>query len=252
MNDIGEKKNNHLKFDFPKHVAIIMDGNRRWAKRNGKSTIQGHIAGVTSAQKAIKYALNNNIVSLTLFAFSKENWNRSEKEISSLIRLFSFFLGKKTFERFKIHNIRLFIIGEINQFGKSIQKKVQNIVNLTKNNIKLNLNIAVNYSGRWDILRSIKTIVKKVQEGSILIEDIREHTINRFICLNDQPDVDLVIRTGREYRISNFLLWQIAYSELYFTDILWPDFTEEVFQEAIMNFNMRERRFGNANVTKIR
>ncbi|ARC53277.1 polyprenyl diphosphate synthase [Candidatus Riesia pediculischaeffi] len=246
------KKSDYSNFDVPKHVAIIMDGNRRWAKKNKKSIIRGHLAGVISVQKAIRYALKNNITSLTLFAFSKENWSRSKREISSLVRLFSFFLGKNLSEKFITHDIKLFIIGEIDQFGNSIKKKVQKIVDSTRNNVKLNLNIAINYSGRWDILNSVRKIIREVQDGSILMENIREHTIDQFICLHDQPEVDLVIRTGREHRISNFLLWQIAYSELYFTDILWPDFNEDIFQKAILNFNTRERRFGNANAIKER
>lgn len=225
------------------HVAIIMDGNRRWAKKNKKLKINAYKAGGIAVQKAIQFAIKNCIHSLTLYAFSKENWKRPKKEVSLLMKLFSLFLTNEI-KKLNINNIKLNIIGDINRFNSHLKKKIQHATCLTKKNTGLQLNIAVNYSGRWDIVNGIKNIAKKIKIGSLSSKNINEKTVNEFISLHDQPKVDLVIRTGKEYRISNFLLWQIAYSELYFTRILWPDFNEKIFKKAIVNFNKRKRRFG--------
>lgn len=229
---------------IPNHVAIIMDGNGRWAKKRGKLRIKGHKAGALAIQKAVEFAIKNNIHSLTLYAFSKENWNRPHNEVKSLMKLFYTFL-KRTIKNINIYNIKLTIIGDIKQFTPKLKKYIKNAVSLTKYNTGLQLNIAANYSGRWDIIHVIKIIAKKVKIGILSPENINEKTVNQSISLHDQPKIDLVIRTGKEKRISNFLLWQIAYSELYFTDVLWPDFNEHTFKNAILNFNKRNRRFGN-------
>lgn len=227
----------------PNHIAIIMDGNGRWAEKNKQLRINGHYAGTLAIQKTIKYAIKNKINSLTLYAFSKENWKRPKKEVSNLMKIFEFFL-KNEIEKIKKYNIKLNIIGDINQFKNKLKKKIKQAILNTKKNTGLKLNIAINYSGKWDIVQSMQKIAKKIKNKKISIRNINENLINKFISLNDQPKVDLVIRTGKEYRISNFLLWQIAYSELYFTNVLWPDFNEKIFNKAISEFKKRKRRFG--------
>ncbi|WMY96512.1 MAG: polyprenyl diphosphate synthase [Arsenophonus sp.] len=234
---------NNLYYRIPKHVAIIMDGNGRWAKKHGKLRIKGHIAGTEAVKKAIKFALENQIQSLTLYAFSSENWNRPETEVSALMELFTRYLGNGI-QNLNIHNIKLTIIGDISKFQIKLKKLIKNAISVTSKNTGLQLNIAVNYGGRWDITHGMRVIAKKIKKGTLLPENINEEMVNKCISLHDQPMVDLVIRTGKEYRISNFLLWQIAYAEFYFTDILWPDFDEIAFRSAIKAFSNRERRFG--------
>ncbi|MCV2506350.1 MAG: polyprenyl diphosphate synthase [Candidatus Lightella neohaematopini] len=229
--------------NIPKHIAIIMDGNRRWAKIKGKLSIFGHQEGVRSAGRAIEFAIKNNLNTLTLYAFSSENWNRSISEVKSLMELFQYSLKNGIYN---LHNkkVRLKIIGDTSKFEKSLKRLIFNSEELTKNNHGLNLNIAINYGGRWDIIQGIKKIINKVQKGLINPNQINEQTLCQVISMNDLDPVDLVIRTGGEYRISNFLLWQIAYSELFFTDVLWPDFNDNVFFNAIKFFSQRNRRFG--------
>ncbi|WP_348666583.1 polyprenyl diphosphate synthase [Arsenophonus symbiont of Ornithomya chloropus] len=234
---------NNLYYRTPKHVAIIMDGNGRWAKKHGKLRIKGHIAGTEAVKKAIKFALENQIQSLTLYAFSSENWNRPENEVSALMELFTRYLGN-AIQNLNIHNIKLTIIGDISRFQIELKKLIKNAISVTEKNTGLQLNIAANYGGRWDITHGMRLIAKKIKKGILLPENINEETVNECISLHDQPMVDLVIRTGKEYRISNFLLWQIAYAEFYFTDILWPDFDEIAFRSAVTAFSHRERRFG--------
>ncbi|EKT53413.1 polyprenyl diphosphate synthase [Providencia sneebia] len=229
----------------PKHVAIIMDGNGRWAKQRGKLRITGHKAGVESVRNAVRFSVKNNISSLTLYAFSSENWRRPEKEVSSLMELFVFALDNEVKKLHK-NNVKLLIIGDISRFNERLQKRIKKAQDLTANNTGLRLNIAANYGGRWDIANSMKTIFQQVQNGQLSIDDIDEETIDQHVCMHDQENVDLVIRTGGEHRISNFLLWQVAYAEFYFTNVLWPDFDEKVFQNAIDAFNQRERRYGGA------
>ncbi|AMA64618.1 Ditrans,polycis-undecaprenyl-diphosphate synthase ((2E,6E)-farnesyl-diphosphate specific) [Candidatus Arsenophonus lipoptenae] len=229
---------------IPKHVAIIMDGNGRWAKKHGKLRIKGHLAGTEAVQKAVQFAIKNEIQSLTLYAFSSENWSRTDNEVSNLMEIFALFLNDEV-ENLNIHNVKLNIIGDISRFKPKLQNRIKHAINLTIHNTGLQLNIAANYGGRWDITNAIQLIAEKIKSGLLLPEHINEDSVNEFISLHDQPTVDLVIRTGKEYRISNFLLWQIAYSEFYFTDVLWPDFDEAVFKSAILSFNQRDRRFGN-------
>ncbi len=230
----------HLK---ARHVGIIMDGNRRWAKRKGKLHIFGHKAGVKSIHRAINFAINKKLEVLTLYAFSSENWNRSITEVSSLMELFLHSLnnGLKILHK---NNIQLRIIGDISRFNKNLKNYIIYSEHLTRNNNGLILNIAANYGGRWDITQGVQKIAKQVQSGILHPNQINENLLNKFICMNDLVPVDLVIRTGGEHRISNFLLWQIAYSEFYFTDILWPDFDKHVFEDALKVFKKRERRFG--------
>lgn len=242
--------NNSLQQRIPRHVAIIMDGNGRWAKKHGKLRIKGHRAGTIAVQKVVKFAVENEIQSLTLYAFSSENWSRPETEVSALMELFAWFLDDEV-KNLNIHNVKLTIIGDISRFKPKLQNRIQYAIRLTENNTGLQLNIAANYGGRWDIANAMRLISEKIKAGSLLAENINENIVNKFISLHNQPTVDLVIRTGKEYRISNFLLWQIAYAELYFTDVLWPDFDEDAFKSAIIAFNQRERRYGNIKPSDI-
>ncbi|WP_369308478.1 polyprenyl diphosphate synthase [Providencia rettgeri] len=242
MNSSGENLSESM---MPKHVAIIMDGNGRWAKQRGKLRITGHKAGVESVRNSVRFAVKNNISSLTLYAFSSENWRRPEKEVSSLMELFVFALDNEVKNLHK-NNVKLKVIGDIDRFSERLRKRIDKAEALTKNNTGLKLNIAANYGGRWDIVNSVKQVCAKVQRGELSIDNINEDTINNSICMHDQENVDLVIRTGGEHRISNFLLWQVAYAEFYFTNVLWPDFDEMVFQDAVDAFSKRERRYGGA------
>ncbi|OCG61624.1 di-trans,poly-cis-decaprenylcistransferase [Gilliamella sp. wkB18] len=228
---------------IPSHVAIIMDGNGRWAKQRNQLRVVGHRAGLKTVRKIVMHAASIGVKVLTLYAFSSENWKRSSSEVSALISLFIYALNRemKTLNK---NNIRLNIIGDISRFNDQLQTMIINSEALTKNNSGLVLNIAANYGGRWDILHSAKNIAKQVMQGELMVDEITEDRFGLEMCMSDQPEVDLVIRTGGEYRISNFLLWQIAYAELYFTDVLWPDFNQVLFDEAINEFNTRERRFG--------
>ncbi|WMY97748.1 MAG: isoprenyl transferase [Arsenophonus sp.] len=232
-----------LQHQIPKHVAIIMDGNGRWAKKHGKLRINGHKEGIRTIQKAIRFAMKKNIQSLTLYAFSSENWKRPKEEVKGLMKLFIWFLDE-FIKNFKFYNIKLSIIGDMTRFKGILKNKIKRAIHLTENNTGLQLNIAANYGGRWDITHGIKIIAEKIKKGLLSPEHINEDIVDKFMSLHDQPNVDLIIRTGREYRISNFLLWQAAYSEFYFTDVLWPDFDETAFQTALVAFNQRERRFG--------
>ncbi|GAB7216024.1 MULTISPECIES: (2E,6E)-farnesyl-diphosphate-specific ditrans,polycis-undecaprenyl-diphosphate synthase [Dickeya] len=227
----------------PRHVAIIMDGNGRWAKQRGKLRISGHQAGVKSVRRAISYAVSQNLEALTLYAFSSENWNRPAQEVSALMELFVRVLNSEVKSLHK-HNVRLRVIGDISRFSSRLQALIQRSEAMTENNTGLTLNIAANYGGRWDIIHGVRKIAEQVQEGILRPDTIDESTLNRYMCLNDLAPVDLLIRTSGEHRISNFLLWQIAYAELYFTDVLWPDFDEQTFEGAIHAFAQRERRFG--------
>lgn len=228
---------------LPKHVAIIMDGNGRWAQQRGKIRVAGHKAGVVSVRQIVSVATRLGIKSLTLFAFSSENWRRPASEVSALMELFMLVLGR---EIKKLHdaNIRLRIVGDIEGFSQRLQKKIHEAEALTEGNSGMVLNIAANYGGRWEIAQATKEIVKKIESGELRAADISESTISEHLPLNDMTDIDLLIRTGGDHRVSNFLLWQIAYAELYFTPVLWPDFNEEAFLEALASFVSRERRFG--------
>ncbi|WP_423775049.1 polyprenyl diphosphate synthase [Candidatus Blochmannia ocreatus (nom. nud.)] len=228
---------------LPRHVAIIMDGNRRWANTRGKLRIVGHKAGLDAARRAVNFAINYKLDALTLYAFSSENWKRPSGEIKSLMQLFSHALNKEIHTLHK-NNIKLRIIGDINKFTVELQKNIKNSEQLTAKNNGLTLNIAANYGGRWDIIQGVKQLATQVQKGMLNPNQINEDTLCKCVCMNELAPVDLVIRTGGEYRISNFLLWQIAYAELFFTDVLWPDFNDMIFKNALNTFTKRERRFG--------
>ena len=229
----------------PRHVAIIMDGNGRWAKRQGKLRVFGHKAGVKSVRRAVSFAANNHLDALTLYAFSSENWNRPVQEVSALMELFVRALDSEVKSLHK-HNVRLRVIGDISRFSTRLQERIRRSEQLTENNDGLTLNIAANYGGRWDIIEGVKKLAEQVQEGLLRPDQITEESLTSQLCMQELAPVDLVIRTGGEHRISNFLLWQIAYAEFYFTDVLWPDFDEHVFEGALNAFSLRERRFGGA------
>lgn len=230
---------------LPRHVAIIMDGNGRWAKNQGKLRITGHRAGAKAVRRAVKYAARLEMEALTLYAFSSENWNRPEKEVAALMELFVWALESEVKSLHK-NNIRLKIIGDVKRFSSRIQERISNAESLTENNTGLTLNVAANYGGRWDIIDGVRQIAAQVQQGALTPDEITEEMLGSRLCLQGLPPVDLVIRTGGEHRISNFLLWQVAYAELYFCDVLWPDFDEHAFQGALNAFSQRERRYGGA------
>jgi len=236
---------------MPKHVAIIMDGNGRWAERKGKSRVLGHKHGVKSLRKAITFASENNIEALTVFAFSSENWKRPQQEVNMLMELFFTVLSREV-KKLDEHDIKLNIIGDLTGFSQRLQSKVLKAEALTESNTGLVLNVAANYGGRWDITQATKKIAALVADDKIAIEDINEQLINKMVTMDDLPAIDLMIRTGGEQRISNFLLWQLAYAELYFSDVLWPDFNADCFQDAVNVFSGIERRFGQTSAQIIK
>ena len=229
--------------NIPQHVAIIMDGNGRWAKQQGKMRVFGHKNGVAAVREAVSYARKIGVRYLTLYAFSSENWNRPEQEVSALMNLF---MQALDFEVKKLHknDIRLKILGDISRFGAGLQEKIKKAEKLTENNTALTLNIAANYGGRWDIVQAAQQLAERVQTQQIIVADINEALLQQHLVTKDEPEVDLLIRTSGEQRISNFLLWQTAYAELYFSDVLWPDFNEAEFHQAILSYQQRHRRFG--------
>lgn len=228
---------------LPRHVAIIMDGNGRWAQQRGKFRVSGHKAGVKSVRAAVSFAHQLKLEALTLFAFSSENWRRPEDEVSALMSLFMLVLGTEV-KKLHRNNIRLQIIGERGGFSEHLQRKIAEAEALTAENTGLTLNIAANYGGRWDIVQATRQVAALVACGELAIDAIDEQALATHMSMNKLAPVDLLIRTGGEQRISNFLLWQLAYAELYFTDVLWPDFDDTAFSEAIAAFVARERRFG--------
>jgi undecaprenyl diphosphate synthase len=227
----------------PQHVAIIMDGNGRWAKEKGKLRTFGHKAGVKAVRASVTYALKNNIKVLTLFAFSSENWNRPAEEVGVLMELFKMVLSSEV-KKLNKNNVRLKVVGDTSRFDRKLIDKIADAEALTADNDGLILNVAANYGGRWDIVNSAKKLLEQVETGQLESQDIDESVFERFTCVADLPQLDLLIRTGGERRISNFLLWQLAYAELYFTDTYWPDFDEQAFQIAVDDFTERQRRYG--------
>ncbi|WP_117881893.1 isoprenyl transferase [Aureibaculum luteum] len=227
----------------PKHVAIIMDGNGRWAKQKGMLRVFGHRNGVKAVKQTVEAASEIGIEVLTLYAFSTENWNRPKTEVKALMKILVSSL-KDELETFQKNNIRLQTIGQTQNLPKKAQKELLEVIELTKNNTSMVLNLALSYGSREEIVNTIKNISKKVVNKQLSIEEIDENIINNHLYTFTLPDVDFLIRTSGEKRISNFLLWQIAYAELYFTDVLWPDFRKEDFFKAILDYQCRERRFG--------
>lgn len=228
---------------LPKHVAIIMDGNGRWAEQRGKARTSGHKAGAAAVRKSVAFARRNGIQALTLFAFSSENWKRPAIEVKVLMELFATVLNREV-DELDGHGVRLKIVGDISKFSARLQQKIRSAEQRTANNNQLTLNIAANYGGRWDIMQATKRFAKEVAAGEVSPDDLNEDTLNQYMSLAECPPPDLLIRTGGDIRISNFLLWQLAYAELYFCDTLWPDFNDAEFANAINCFVTRERRFG--------
>lgn len=229
--------------NVPNHVAIIMDGNGRWAQKKGFDRIFGHKNAVESVRQAIEAASEIGLKYLTLYTFSTENWDRPQDEINALMDLLVSNIEKETSTLNK-NNIRLIVIGDTNRLPKSVFDKLQNSIEATKNNEGSNLVIALSYSSRWEILNATKAISQQVLEGTLKVDDVDERIFSANLTTGGIPDPDLLIRTSGELRISNFLLWQIAYTELYFTEVQWPDFRKEDFFEAILTYQKRERRFG--------
>ncbi|MFC4280384.1 polyprenyl diphosphate synthase [Thalassotalea piscium] len=229
--------------NIPQHVAIIMDGNGRWAQSRGKKRVIGHKNGVESVRSVVSAARKQGIKALTLFAFSSENWQRPEGEVNVLMDLFMYVLTREVKKLHK-NNIRFQVVGELSRFSEKLQKMIKSAELLTQDNNAMVLSIAANYGGRWDIANAARVLAEKSVAGKITASEINEASLAQEICLADLPELDLLIRTGGDYRISNFLLWQAAYAELYFTDVLWPDFKEKEFLKAIACFDSRERRFG--------
>ena len=230
----------------PKHIAIIMDGNGRWAKSKHLPRSSGHQRGVQSVRKIVKHCAKIGVNTLTLFAFSSENMKRSEEEVGLLFKLFLTVLKSET-KKLKDNNIKLKIIGDLSVFTPEIQSLAEDAQEQLQNNNGLNLVIAANYGGQWDIAEAAKKIAEKVSVDGLKPQDIDSDLFHNYTALAEYPRVDLLIRTSGEVRISNFLLWDIAYSELYFCDTLWPDFDEEELSLAIDSFHSRNRRFGERN-----
>lgn len=228
---------------LPKHIAIIMDGNGRWAKQQGKIRTFGHQHGVTAVRDTVEAAAELGVNFLTLYAFSTENWSRPKFEIDALMSLLVQSISKETATLMK-NNIRLATIGDTDSLPSSVKKKLQKAIEETSGNTRMTLVLALSYSSRWEITRAVKNIAAKVKTGAIDPENINEALISDHLCTAGWPDPELMIRTSGESRISNYLLWQIAYAELYFTPKLWPDFRKEDLYEAIIDYQNRERRFG--------
>ena len=231
------------KDNLPKHLAIIMDGNGRWAKQKGLLRAFGHENGTKSVRTVVEASAKLGIENLTLFAFSTENWNRPKLEVDLLMELLINSL-KNELKTLQNNNIRLNSIGNLDLLPKSAQKKLQEVIETTKGNSRMVLTLALSYGSREELINAVKNISNKVKNNIISIDNIDESIINQHLYTRDLPEVDLLIRTSGEHRISNFLLWQIAYSELYFTDVLWPDFKENDLYEAVISYQKRERRFG--------
>jgi undecaprenyl diphosphate synthase len=231
------------KDNLPKHLAIIMDGNGRWAKQQGFLRAFGHENGTKSVKKTIENCAKIGIENLTLYAFSTENWNRPKLEVDTLMKILANSL-KNELKTLQANNIRLNCIGNLDMLPKSAQKELLDVIAKTAENTRMVLTLALSYGSREELINVVKKISEKVKNNIISIEAIDESIINEHLYTHDLPDVDLLIRTSGEHRISNFLLWQIAYAELYFTDVLWPDFKDENLYEAIISYQKRERRFG--------
>jgi undecaprenyl diphosphate synthase len=229
--------------NLPRHIAIIMDGNGRWAKQHTIGRIRGHQKGAQAVRSTVRTCREIGIKYLTLFAFSIENWGRPTKEVEGLMSLLEEYLEKELKELHK-KGIKLTTIGDIDQLKPSVKEKIISAKKITANNDQMVLNLALSYGGQDEIIVAVKKIVQDSKNGQINFGDINKETFSKYLNTAGMPDPDLLIRTSGEYRISNFLLWQLAYTELYFTDILWPDFKKEDILKAIANYQMRERRFG--------
>jgi len=232
-----------LSGDVPNHVAIIMDGNGRWAKQKGFPRQVGHREGMKSVRETIEGAAEAGIKILTLFAFSTENWNRPQKEVASLISLLRYYARKER-DSLKHQGVEVHVLGEIERFDDQTREAVDLIVEGTKGGQTLRLNLMISYGGREEILRSVRILAEQVNQGELTVDDIDEDALRKTLFTVSLPDPDLLIRTSGEYRISNFMLWQVAYTELHITPVLWPDFNREHLFEAVLDYQRRDRRFG--------
>lgn len=229
------------KNNIPQHIAIIMDGNGRWATERGKPRSYGHQAGVETVRRITSECTRLGVKYLTLYTFSTENWNRPETEIAALMGLV---LSSLEDEIFMKNNVRFKVIGDIERLPAEVQRKLQETIDHTANNTAMTMVVALSYSARWEITKAVKDIAQKALDGQLSVDDITEDTVSQSLTTASIPDPDLLIRTGGELRISNYLLWQIAYSELYFCDTFWPDFNEADLHKAIADYQHRQRRFG--------
>lgn len=227
--------------NIPQHIAIIMDGNGRWATERGKPRSYGHQAGVETVRRITSECTRLGVKYLTLYTFSTENWNRPETEIAALMGLV---LSSLEDEIFMKNNVRFKVIGDIERLPAEVQRKLQETIDHTANNTAMTMVVALSYSARWEITKAMKDIVQKALDGQLSVDDITEDTVSQSLTTASIPDPDLLIRTGGELRVSNYLLWQIAYSELYFCDTFWPDFNEADLHKAIADYQHRQRRFG--------
>jgi undecaprenyl diphosphate synthase len=228
---------------MPRHVAIIMDGNGRWAKRRHLPRVAGHRAGVEAVRRVVEGCARRGIEALTLFAFSSENWRRPAQEVGLLMELFLTALQRETRSLHK-NNVRLRVIGDQDPLADKLKSTIREAEELTAGNTGLQLNVAANYGGRWDIVQAVRRVAAQAASGTLAVDEIDEARVASALALSDVAEPDLFIRTGGEQRISNFLLWQLAYTELYFTDISWPDFDDAALEAALESFRARERRFG--------
>jgi undecaprenyl diphosphate synthase len=228
---------------LPRHIAIIMDGNGRWAKEHGQDRLYGHYHGVESVRDIVEGCAELGIEYLTLYAFSTENWDRPEYEVIGLMELLVKTIRGEV-DSLNKNNIRLHVIGDINMLPHYAQKELEEALDITKANTGLNLVMALSYSGRWELLNAVKGIAWEVQHGKLDVTEIDQDTLQQYLCTSAFPDPELMIRTSGEYRISNFLLYQLAYAELYFTNVRWPDFRKANLYEALIDYQNRERRFG--------
>ncbi len=228
---------------LPQHIAIIMDGNGRWAKQHGADRIFGHENGVKSVRDTVEAAAEVGVKFLTLYAFSTENWNRPQEEVIALMQLLVHTINAET-KTLNKNSIRLQAIGDLKSLPVDCYNELQEAIDNTKNNTRMTLVLALSYSSRWEITNAVKQIAEKIENKTLSVAEINENTINSHLCTANIPDPELMIRTSGENRISNFLLWQLAYTELYFTEKLWPDFRKEDLYLAILNYQTRERRFG--------
>lgn len=227
----------------PRHIGIVMDGNGRWAKARHRPRSFGHNAGRKAVREVVEGCIRQGVEALTLFAFSSENWQRPPDEVKALLELFMRALDKEV-DELDENGVRLRFIGDLSAFDKPLQKRMVDAMKRTEGNTKLHLNVAVNYGGRWDIVQAARKVAMAVERGDLTAETIDEAMFDSLTSLSEVPPLDLFIRTGGDHRISNFLLWQLAYAELYFTETLWPDFNQAALQLAINDFARRERRFG--------
>ena len=228
---------------LPKHIAIIMDGNGRWAKQQGSDRIFGHENGVKSVRDTVETAAELGVNYLTLYAFSTENWNRPQEEVMALMQLLVHTINAET-KTLNKNNIRLKAIGNLKSLPTDCYNELQEAIENTKNNTRMTLVLALSYSSHWEIVDAVKQIAEKIENKTLSVSDINEDTISAHLCTANMPDPELMIRTSGENRISNFLLWQLAYTELYFIEKLWPDFSKDDLYQAIINYQTRERRFG--------